>query len=154
MKKYLGPVICSLIVGFLASKFMFNQYKYQANITSVFKNQTKLYFIRQGVYSTIDAMKENLAKFGYYIYSTTEDKYYAYIGITKDSNNLEKIKGYYKSLGYDIYVQELSVDNKDFIVILDQYDNLLNSATDNKIIAAIMENVLVEYEKRCLDGKN
>ncbi|MEG2250673.1 MAG: hypothetical protein RSD09_03740, partial [Bacilli bacterium] len=72
----------------------------------------------------------------------------------KDSNNLEKIKGYYKSLGYDIYVQELSVDNKDFIVILDQYDNLLNSATDNKIIAAIMENVLVEYEKRCLDGKN
>lgn len=63
MKNYIVPIILSLIVGFISAKFMFNQYEYQTSIETVFKKQTKIYLIQQGVYSSMDASEGSFKEF-------------------------------------------------------------------------------------------
>ena len=75
MKNYLVPVILSLVIGFLSSKFMFNQYDYKTSIKGVFNAGEKVFFLQQGVYSSVDGMKDNMSKFKYNIYHYQMNKY-------------------------------------------------------------------------------
>lgn len=148
MKNYLVPVILSLVIGFLSSKFMFNQYDYKTEVTSVFNRGEKIYFLQQGVYSSIDSMKDSMKDVSYYIYSFVDNKYYTYVGITKNYENAEKLKGYFKSLGYDIYVKEIYENNSSFLSVLKNYDTLLYNSSDKEVISAILKEVLLEYENK------
>ncbi len=147
MKKYLFPIISSLVIGYILANLLFKQYEYDKNIKTVFNNGVTVYFLQQGVYSSVDSMKENMGSFNYYIYSFENDKYYSYVGITKSKDNLTKLKGYYESKGYTIYVKEINVNNNSFITILEQYDNLLATTDNEDTINAIMMQALSKYEE-------
>ena len=147
MKKYIVTILGSIVVGYFLASFLFKQYDYDDNIKTVFSSDTKVYLIQQGVCSSLESMKENMIGFNYYIYSYENDKYYTYIAITKSLENLEKLKGYYKSLGYSIYVKEIDINSSDYINILDQYDNLLSTTDKKETIDAIMMQVLSKYEE-------
>ena len=147
MKKYIVTILGSIVVGYFLASFLFKQYDYDDNIKTVFSSDTKVYLIQQGVYSSLESMKENMIGFNYYIYSYENYKYYTYIAITKSLENLEKLKGYYKSLGYSIYVKEIDINSSDYINILDQYDNLLSTTDKKETIDAIMMQVLSKYEE-------
>ena len=83
MKKYIVTILGSIVVGYFLASFLFKQYDYDDNIKTVFSSDTKVYLIQQGVYSSLESMKENMIGFNYYIYSYENDKYYTYIAITK-----------------------------------------------------------------------
>lgn len=146
MKK-IFPVISAIIIGLSLAKFMFNQYNYDGNLSTVFNNGTKVYFIQQGVYSSYESMQTSLASFSYYIYSLENDKYYVYVAITRSEENVEKLKGYYSTLGYSIYVKELNINNIEFLNLLDQYDTLLSKTQENSVIEAITIQALTKYEE-------
>jgi hypothetical protein len=154
MKNYLVPVILSLVIGFLSSKFMFNQYDYKTSIKGVFNAGEKVFFLQQGVYSSVDGMKDNMSKFKSYIYSFDNDKYYTYVGITKKMENADKLKGYFKDLGYDIYVKEIYLDNSEFLIVLNNYDNLLLNTNEKEIIEAINKEILNEYQIKVVKNEN
>ena len=141
------PIVSAIIIGLCLAKFMFNQYNYDPNLTTVFNNGTSIYFLQQGVYSTKEAMEQNCSSFPHYIYTVDNNKYYVYVAITKSNENLEKLKGYYYNLGYSIYVKELYVNNNDFINVLEQYDMLLSKSTENSVIEAITTQTLLKYEE-------
>lgn len=141
------PIISAIIIGICFSKFMFNQYNYDSKLSTVFSNGTSVYFLQQGVYSSKETMEQNCSSFPHYIYTIDSDKYYVYVAITKSSENLEKLKGYYYNLGYSIYVKELNISNNDFINILEQYDVLLSKSTENSVIEAITTQTLLKYEE-------
>lgn len=141
------PIISAIVIGFCLAKFMFNQYNYDANISTVFNNGTKVYFLQQGVYSDYDSMQKSLAGFNYYIYTLKEDKYYVYVSITKSEENLEKLKGYYNDLGYSIYVKEININDNEFLTLLDTYDVLLSKTTEKSVIEAIITQTLSKYEE-------
>ena len=147
MKDYLVPIVLSVIVGFLFAKFMFDQFEYKCNIKSLFNNTYKVYFIQAGVYSSMDTMTKNMDKYGYYIYSFNDELYHSYVGILKNNDNVDKIKGYYQKLGYDIYMKEKNIDNEKLLIVLEQYNNLLSNTDDNNVIKAILEQTLKAYEK-------
>ena len=151
MKKYILPIISALLIGFLFAKFTIDQYNKKENITTVFNNSTKLYFIQQGVYSSKESMETNMADFAYYIYNIKDNQYYTYIGITGDKENSEKLKGIFDELGYITYIKEVNVSNEGFIEVLRQYDNLLKKTTDKKIIKAICSQILSKYEELILN---
>ncbi len=147
MKKYIVPVLASLFIGFLMARFMFSQYESKTPITSVFQVNKKAYFMQQGVYSSLDAMQENMKNFPEFIYHFENDKYYTYIGITGIKSNADKLKEFYKTKGYDIYIKEINIANKSFLAVLEQYDNLIMNATDNSIIEAVQTQILTKYEE-------
>lgn len=151
--KNITPAILCILVGFFMSNFMFNQYQKDELLpTSTSKNM--VYFMQIGVYSSLDNMKENLKNIDTYIYEEKNGLYYAYVGMTKDSENLEKIEGYFKSLDYVIYRKEKTVSDAAFIEVLNQYDIMLKQTTDNKTIKAIMSQIISKYEELVLSDQN
>lgn len=150
MKKYFGSVLFALIIGFFLGKFMLNQYS-DIEVVSMSTDSDNLYFLQQGVYSSLDSMKENMANFSYYIYNLDEDGYHTYVGITKKYENASKIKGFFDEKGYDIYIKEIGISDKDFVTVVEQYDLLLNEASGD-MIGDICGQVLSSYEELVLNG--
>ncbi len=150
MKKYIFSILLAVIIGLVFGKFMLNQYQNLNNIIPVMSNPFNTYFLELGVYNSEAEMNENTIKFPYYIYMTKDNKYYVYIGITKNENNLNRIKGYYEEKGYVINVREYEIENEAFLVVLEQYDNLLSGSTDDSIIDGVCSQILSKYEELVL----
>jgi len=152
MRKYLTIIICAVIVGFLMSQFLMNQYEKKEDLLTIFSRGEKVYLIQQGIYSSEDSVKKNTMDLGFYIYSVQNGMYYVYIGITKNIDNVQKLQGYFKDLGYDTLSKEIYVNDKKFLEVLSQYDNLLLTTTDNDVIKAICSQTLGKYEELILDA--
>ncbi len=138
-------------------QFMFNQYhKEEKTIPTIATPETEsnLYFLQQGVYSSLDSMKQNLVDFEYYTYIEQDGKYYAFVAIIKSEENLEKLKGYFHDMGYDIYVKEFSVKSTAFLEVLNQYEQLLSGTNDSKTIQAACTQILAKYEELVIDDQN
>ena len=88
-----------------------------------------------------------MQEFTHYIYNVEDNMYYTYIGITKNKKNAEKIKEHYKNKGYDTYIKEKITDNKKFLTVLGQYDELLSKTNEEETIAVICNQVLSKYEE-------
>ncbi|MBR3362312.1 MAG: hypothetical protein IKG40_00115 [Bacilli bacterium] len=146
MKKYFFPIITSFIIGTLIAFFLISNYENAESIT-ISKNAKKIYYIQKGVYSSKDSMKKNMSAFSYYIYNVENNKYYTYIGLTSNKENADKIKNYWNKKGYDIYIKEKTIDNKSFITILNQYDEILSKTNDEGTIVTINNQILSKYEE-------
>ena len=151
MKKYIYSIFLAILVGIVFGKFMINQYQNpNSNIIPVLSNSFKIYFLELNSYQTEDEMKKGMAGFPYYIYMLKDEKYYAYIGITKSEKNLEKIKGYYEKKGYVITVRDYKIENEAFLTVLEQYDTLLEESNDDTVIEGVCSQVLTKYEELVL----
>lgn len=153
--KFIVPLISAILIGFLLGKFMFNQYDSKTSIKTVFNDKGQsLYFIQQGVYSSKESMEANVSSFSSYIYEVNDNKYYVYIGITGNKENVSKLEGFFKNMGYDIYVKEFNIDSNAFLESLSQYDELLLQTTDEKAIKTIESQVLSKYEELIQNGES
>jgi multidrug efflux pump subunit AcrB len=151
--KNILPAILCVLVGFFMSNFMFTQYQKEDTITTS-STTNSVYFMQIGVYSSLDNMKENLKNIETYIYEEKNNLYYAYVGIVKNENNLEKVEGYFKSLDYVIYRKEKTVSNVAFQEVLSQYDLMLEETEDSKTIGTIMSQVISKYEELVLNDED
>lgn len=148
MKKNIIWIITCIIIGLIMGKIMFDQYD-KKDTTKVSSNQVeeKVYFFQIGAYSNLENMKNASSKYENYIYIEKDNKYYAFIGITKSEENKEKLKNYFESLSYDIYIKEINLTNASFLEILDQYDLLLKEAKTNQEIKEVNKSILAKYEE-------
>ena len=146
--KVIVPFLLAVVVGFLLGKFMFNQYDSKVNLKSVFNdNGEDVYFIQHGVYSSKESMEKNVIKLNSYIYEEKENKYYVYIGITKLSQNAQKLKDFFENKGYSIYIKQIKITNNSFLEALVSYDDLLSKTVDNKAIMEVCNQVLAKYKE-------
>ncbi len=146
------PVALCILIGFFMGTFLLKQYDIKTDVASL--TGENIYFLQTGVFSSIDSMKEAMKNTSYYIYTKENNMYYSYIAITKNKNNLDKLKDYYKKEGYDIYVREMFISNISFLTVLEQYDLLLNETTDTNVIKSIENQVLSKYEELILRNEN
>ena len=153
MKKYIVPFIICVSIGLIMGKIMFEQYD-KTETVSATVNSYPVYFFQAGVYEQEQNMKNASSRYESYISIKKDDKYYVFLAMTKNEENMEKLKGYFKNLGYDIYVKKINIDNKGFIENLEQYDILLKEATTNDEINAVNKSVLATYEEMMNSGEN
>lgn len=146
MKKYLFPSLVSIGIGTIFAYLLINSYDKAQPIT-ISKNYDTIFYIQIGVYQNKEKMQKELQDFTSYIYNVEDNMFHAYIGITKNKENVKKIQGVFKEKGYDTYVSPKKIKNKEFIKILEQYDELLNKTNDNKTIEVICNQVLTQYEE-------
>ncbi len=146
MKKYLFPVILSLCIGMLLAYTIINSYNNVDSLT-VSKNAEEIYYLQKGVYSSKTKMEEGMSDFQHYIYNVEDNKYHTYIGISKNKNNINKIKEFYQNKGYDTYIVTKITDNEEFLVVLGQYDELLANTDDENALSVICNQVLAKYEE-------
>ncbi len=154
MKKYIFPIILSMVVGFYLGITLLKQYKNAQELTPVFNSGlNEIYFVRKGEYDTKESMEKAMMKFPYYIHTTKDGKYYSYLGISTNLENANKIKGYYDNLGYSTSVEKIGVSNTHFIEVLEEYDKLLTSS-NNETISSICSQILIKYEELVINENN
>ncbi len=146
MKKYLLIIMVSLIVGFLLSNYVLRQYDEYQGI-KVYNNGEMLYFIEYGVFDNYEELENNTINLENYIYQIDNNKYYVYIGITKDNEVLDKITKYFKSLNYDIKTKEFYITNDKFIKSIENNDAVLLLTDDNVVIGEVISQGLSTYEE-------
>lgn len=144
---FIIPIIISIFLGSTCGKIVFDQYQ---NKDEVFKENSIVYFLQQGVYSNEESLEKNTKNLSSKVVVEEDDKYYVYIGMTKSLENAKKIKNMYENLGYSVYQKDLSVSNYEFINNLDQYDILLTSASKQEEIQSVVNVILASYEETVL----
>lgn len=156
IKKYVAPVLTCIGIGVCLGIFFFQQYNPKENPSQPVGTEVEevITFLQLGVYSNEASMKENLKNLSYYTYLIEDSKYYVFGGMTKTKENVDKIKGYYQSLGYDSYAKEYKIKSTAFSEVLGQYDLMLKETQDQKTIGAICNQVIAKYEELIGDVKN
>lgn len=152
MKKYILSIVLGMLVGVFMSKTFLEEYDNYKGIKKVSNTGTNAYFIKYGTYKDEKELEKNTSKLINYIYTKEEDKYIVYIGITFDKNNLDKLLNYYKSLKYNVEVEEYVITSKPFIEYLTNTDKLISNSKDSSVIGEVCNQVLSKYEELVING--
>ena len=105
------------------------------------------YFIQEGVYSDKEILDNNLNKIGQKIIDYKNDKFYVYVGITKDKDVANKLQKIYEKKGFHTIQKEKYLENEEFSNNVTQFDLLINATDITDEILTIEEVVLANYDE-------
>ena len=142
MTKTLILGILFILLGYYLGKFIFNE-----KIINKYKKEEKYYFLQEGVYSNKENLQTNLNSLNNKIIDKKDNKYYVYVGITRDLEVAKKIMKIYEDDGYNIYLKEKYLSNEEFYNNVTQFDLLIKDNNDTSNILTIEEVVLANYEE-------
>ena len=134
------PLVVSMVFGFISAKLVYRLYgdEVQNKLSS-----SKLYLIQNGKYLTYDSMREENSG-NNYVYYKDEDGYKTIIGITRNENNIDKIKSLYSD---NVSVEEYYVSNELLNEKQNEYDMILASANDIYEVKEVVDNILNLYRE-------
>ena len=99
-------MLVAILIGAVLGNFLFEQYKLESE--NVIKEVNSTYFLMEGSYSTEsqanNAVSNNNIKT--YLIVKEDANYIVYLAITKDNNNLDKLKKLYNDLGINCSIKK------------------------------------------------
>lgn len=143
--KFLVPIGFSVLIGFLLGQIFFNQY--DNNSISVFNEGETLYFIDFGKFDNMSILKDKVKNYNDFLVVLESDGYHVYAGISKKKDVANRIKGYYRKIGNNVYIKEKKVANRTFLNILGEYDKITSIASNDKDLLSIEKIVISNYEE-------
>ena len=102
-----------------------------------------MYLLQSGAYSSIDNMKMNTKQLNY-VYFNDEGMYKTIVAITKNKDNIKKIKNAYN---IDMVINEYYLENDDLINKINEYDKELAGTSDKEEVVKIVNNMLINYKE-------
>ena len=139
IKKIVTPIFLSIICGGICGRVMFSIYEDKG---SNILNSNLIYLLEDSSYDDYDTMKASTISTNY-IYYEEDGKYKAVIAMTKDEENIDKIKNAYdKELKISKYLlSDIDINNK-----LEEYDIKLKETTDKEEIRGITIDMINIYK--------
>lgn len=147
MKKNLAILLFFLITGLFIGNNIYNR----IDILPTFKEDNTFYLLQQGIYSDKDTMQKETRDINPKIYELKDDKYYVYVGITGNNENLEKLKDIYTKQNIEIYTKKIKLSDEDFINNINQFDILIENTNNTDEILTIEEVVLSNFNKKIIE---
>ena len=142
MKKKLIWGLVFILIGIFCSRYISN-----INAKGLFNSGDVYYFVQEGVYSNKKIMDSDIKDIKNRAIINKNNKYYVYVGISKDLQIAKKIKKIYENKGYQLYIKELTVNSKEFSNNIDQFDLLIKNSSNDEDILTIESVVLANYEE-------
>ena len=142
MKKKVLWGIIFIFIGIFCSRYISN-----INAKSIFNSGDVYYFVQEGVYSNKKIMDSDIKDIKNRAIINKNNKYYVYVGISKDLQIAKKIKKIYENKGYQLYIKELTVNSKEFSNNIDQFDLLIKNSSNDEDVLTIESVVLANYEE-------
>lgn len=140
LKRVLIMISLSVVLGYLCG---FMVYKiYESDVTNII-DSNKVYLLQTGAYSSLDSMKNNTNTLNY-VYYNDEGLYKTIIALTKNKDNIEKIKKVY---GNDLVINEYYLQDDDLNNKIKEYDNEIKDSSSNQEILDIVEKMLLTYKE-------
>lgn len=134
------PIISAVICGYVMGKFVYNNY--QNDITGDLRS-SRIYLVENGTYDSYEKMREENNQ-NNYVYYVDDDGYKTVVGITRDYDNVEKIKKIYSD---NLYVDEYYIPREYIDSKQEEYDRELNDTEDVYEIKEVVDNILNLYRK-------
>ena len=129
-----------MLMGIVFASFLL--YKYKSKDKGIVNTET-VYLIQIGAYQNYENVVKVTKTLPNYVIIEEDGTAKIIVGITKDNNNLEKLKQNYEN----IYIREEQIDNKEFLDYLTKYDYLLNETNNSETIKEINHKVLNKYDE-------
>jgi len=140
--KYFAPIILAVILGYLCASFALDEY--HTNYKDIPNN---IYYLQIGAYNNKDNIEKDLENITNKLIVKEDDKYYVYVGITTDYTNALKIRDLYKEKNVNLYIKDGYINNKDFILELEQYDILIKNSKTYEEVNSVLEAILATLEE-------
>ena len=140
LKSYLIPLIISVLFGFISAKLVYGVYNddVEKKLSS-----SKLYLIENGKYLTYDNMREE-NNGNNYIYYKDDDGYKTVVGITRDYDNIDKIRSLYS---HSVKIEEYYISTELLNDKQNEYDGQLSKTNDLHEIKEVVDNILNLYRE-------
>ena len=144
MKKFMNgfiiPLVLSMIFGFVCGKLVYSVYN--EDIVNRLSS-SKIYLVENGEYLTYDMMREE-NNGNNYVYYKDEEGYKTVVGITKNEDNIDKIKSLYSDSVWieEYYISSDLVNNKQ-----NEYDIMLSNTDDLYEVKEVVNNILSLYRE-------
>ena len=134
------PLILSMIFGFVCGKLVYSVYgdEIENRLSS-----SKLYLIQKGKYLTYDNMREE-NNGNNYVYYKDDDGYKTVVGITRNENNIDKIKSLYSD---NLEVEEYYISAELLDQKQNEYDLMLSKTDDIYEVKEVVDNILNLYRE-------
>lgn len=139
IKRAMIPIFLSIICGAICGRMVYKIYLGDSDLAY---DGNLIYLIQSGAYSTYDSMRANAINYDY-IYYEEDELFKTVIGITKNENNIEKIKKIY---GSEVIVTRYYSDDDLLNSKIFEYDNKLSKETDEENIKKIISEMLKLYK--------
>lgn len=140
IKNILIPVIISIAFGYISAKSIYKIYEkdIETRLTS-----SKIYLLENGTYKNYEDMrKENIKNS--YVYYKDKDLYKSVIGITKDKDNIDKIKKLYDD---SITIEEYYISSDIISDKQKEYDETLKKTQNTKEVTKIVNDIIELYKE-------
>ena len=134
------PLVISMLFGFICAKLIYKVYGEEVDNKL---SSSKLYLLENGKYLTYDNMREENSG-NNYVYYKDEEGYKTVIGITKNEENINKIKKLYSD---SVSVEEYYVSNELLNNKQKEYDLKLASTDDMLEVREVVDNILNLYRE-------
>ena len=141
LKSYLIPLIISVLFGFISAKLVYSVYNDDVENKL---SSSKLYLIESGKYLTYDNMREE-NNGNNYVYYKDDDGYKTVVGITRNYDNIDKIKSLYSE---SVNVEEYYISTELLDDKQNEYDLLLSKTDDVYEVKEVVDNILNLYREK------
>ena len=141
MKKIIIKGIFFVIIGFFLGQILFGD---KIELIKKLQKGDTYYFLEEGVYTDYNNIQNNINRRKI---KNKNNKYYVYIGITRDKEVLEKLKSIYEKDNINIKVKEKILESQEFKTNVEQFDLLIKQTEDNNQIITIEEVVIANYQE-------
>ncbi|MBQ3469111.1 MAG: hypothetical protein IJH18_03585 [Bacilli bacterium] len=145
LKRDLLFLFIAVLIGAFVGDFVSTHYGKKIPVIS---HSNSFYIMQEGVYNSEEQLRENVKSLSPKAVINKDDKYYVYVGITKDEKVLEKLFNIYKDKGYTIYTKEEDFNNAEFARINSQFDEMIKKTNDPEEILKMEELVLASYQQK------
>ena len=133
IKKIGTPIFLSVLCGCLCGRLMFSIYEDKG---SSILDSNVIYLLEDASYDDYDSMKTSTISSNY-IYYEEDGKYKRVVAMTKNKDNIEKIKDVY---GSELSIEEYLLNDDNINNRLDEYDiRIENASSHDEIKDIIME---------------
>jgi hypothetical protein len=148
MKKIFITISIILISIFLSNYIINNKDKLLNKLFVDSNDDLNIYyFIQEGVYDDKDILEDNINKTYPYIIDYSNNKFYVYLGITKDLEVVKKLEDIFTNHGISIYLKKKELNSDEFYNNIIQFDLLSRATSDEDELLTIEEVVLANYEE-------
>ena len=144
MKKIINgffvPLVVSMIFGFVCGKLIYSVY---GDDIGNKLSSSKIYLIENGKYLTYDSMREE-NNGNNYVYYRDDEGYKTVVGITKNEDNINKIKSLYSD---NIKIEEYYISSDLVNDKQNEYDLILSNTDDVYEVKKVVDNILNLYRE-------
>lgn len=141
IKRIVVPIFLSVLCGFICGRLMFSIYEDKGK--NILESNI-IYLLKDNSYNDYDSMKASSLS-NNYIYYEDEGKYNTVIAITKNKDNIDKIKKIYNK---ELTIMEYLLKDEEINNKLEAYDLELTKAQKDEDIKEVISKMINVYKDK------